>query len=67
MMLLLTGYLAVFNGGQVRPANLYFAVVIVIASLLLGGWGALGSAIASALILGVVTYAGGGRSHRPPL
>jgi diguanylate cyclase (GGDEF)-like protein len=57
-MLLLTGYLAVLNGGQVRPANLYFAVVIVIASLLLGGRGALGSAIASALILGVVTDAG---------
>jgi diguanylate cyclase (GGDEF)-like protein len=57
-MLLLTGYLAVLNGGQVRPANFYFAVVIVIASLLLGGRGALASAIASAVILGVVTYAG---------
>jgi diguanylate cyclase (GGDEF)-like protein len=57
MMLLLTGYLAVLNGGQVRPANLYFAVVIVFAALLLGGPGALGSAIASAVILGVVNYA----------
>jgi diguanylate cyclase (GGDEF)-like protein len=58
MMLLLTGYLAALNGGQVRPGNLYFAVVIVIASLLLGGWGAIWSAFASALILAAVTYAG---------
>jgi diguanylate cyclase (GGDEF)-like protein len=71
-MLLLTGYVVVLNGGQVRPANLYFALVIVIAALLLGGRGAIGSAIASALIIGVVTYAGSAglitaRLQPPPL
>ncbi|MEP7355843.1 MAG: diguanylate cyclase, partial [Anaerolineales bacterium] len=66
-MLLLTGYVAYLNGGEVRPANLYFALIIVIAALLLGGRAAVWSAVASAIVLGVLTYAGAGGFITPRL
>jgi GAF domain-containing protein len=54
----LIGTLAYLNGGEARPLNIYYTLIIVIAGLLLGGRGAIFSAIVSALIIGVVTFAG---------
>ena len=52
---ILVGYL---NGGQPRPAIVYVPLIIVIAGLLLGGKGAILTAVVSSIIHGILTYAG---------
>ena len=52
---ILLGYL---NGGQPRPALVFFPLIVVIAGLLLGGRSALITALAIAVIHGTITYAG---------
>jgi hypothetical protein len=52
---ILLGYL---NGGQPRPALVFFPLIIVIAGLLLGGKSAFITAVAIGVIHGTITYAG---------
>ena len=57
-LLLLSVFLGYLNGGQPRPALVFFPLIVVIAGLLLGGKRALITAIAIAVIHGILTYAG---------
>lgn len=51
-------FLAFANGGADRPVNVYFGLEIVMAGLLLGGRGAIATAICSTIALGIITLAG---------
>lgn len=57
-LLLLGVVLGILNGGQPRPAFVFFPLIVVIAGLLLGGRSALVTAFLIATINGVITYAG---------
>ena len=57
-LLVLGVFLGYLNGGQPRPAVVFYPLIVVIAGLLLGGRGAILTAIACSLIHGIVTYAG---------
>lgn len=57
-LLLLGVLLGYLNGGQPRPALVFFPLIVVIAGLLLGGKSALITAIAIGVIHGTITYAG---------
>jgi diguanylate cyclase (GGDEF)-like protein len=57
-VLLSIAFLAYLGGGEARPLNIYYTLVIVMAALLLGGRGAMVSAIATAVVVGVVTVTG---------
>jgi len=57
-LLVLGIFLGYLNGGQPRPAVVFYPLMVVIAGLLLGGRGAIITAIACSLIHGLITYAG---------
>ena len=57
-LLVLGIFLGYLNGGQPRPAVVFYPLIVVIAGLLLGGRGAILTAIACSLIHGIITYAG---------
>jgi GAF domain-containing protein len=57
-LLVLGIFLGYLNGGQPRPAVVFYPLIVVIAGLLLGGRGAIITAIACSLIHGLITYAG---------
>lgn len=61
LLLTLIGTLAYLSGGQDRPLNIFFTLVIVVAGLLLGGRGAILSAVASAVVIGIMIFGGAAR------
>jgi signal transduction histidine kinase len=57
-LFVVVGYLSYLNGGEARPLNVFYTLIIVMGGLLLGGWGALAATLISAVEIGVFIYAG---------
>lgn len=57
-LLIVAVLFGVFSGGKPLVIITYYPLVIVIAGLLLGGTGAVISALASSVLLGLITFAG---------
>src|SRR5258708_3851437 len=52
------GYLSYLNGGEARPLNVFYPLIIVMGGLLLGGLGALAATLISAIEIGLFIYLG---------
>jgi len=57
-LFVVVGYLSYLNGGEARPLNVFYTLIIVMGGLLLGGWGALAATLISAVEIGIFIYLG---------